>query len=137
MAIRVRHLSRKESGRLRGVPVQKFARVLLACIRLLNGGAALLVPGFLARQIGVDANANPGVVYVFRMFGIRTVLIGAELLVQTGERRSEAVRRAVVIHASDTLAAFLATCSNHFPKQGRAIIFISALNTVLAIIANR
>jgi hypothetical protein len=104
---------------------------------LLNGGAALLAPGFLARQIGVDPDANPGIVYVFRMFGIRTVLIGAELLMQTGERRSEALRRAVVIHASDTLAAFLATLSGQFPKQGRAIVWISALNTALAIVANR
>jgi hypothetical protein len=119
------------------VPVREYARVLLACIRLLNGGAALLVPGFLARQIGVDPNANPGVVYVFRMFGIRTVLLGAELLVVSGERRSEAVRRAVLIHASDTLAAFLATRSSQFPKQGRTIVFISALNTALAIVANR
>src|SRR5437762_8290283 len=106
-------------GRLRRVAIHDYARVLLACIRLLNGGAALLVPGFLARRIGVDPDANPGIVYVFRMFGIRTVLIGAELLVQTGDRRQEAVRRAVVIHASDTVAAFLATLNGRFPKQGR------------------
>ena len=112
-----------------------LARVLLALIRLVNGGAALLVPSFLARQIGVDADANPGVVYVFRMFGIRTVLIGVELLVKTGDRRSEALRRAVLIHASDTLAAYLVTLSNNFPKQGRLIVWISALNTGLAIIA--
>ena len=42
------------------------------------------------------------------MFGIRTVLIGAELLMQTGDRRAEALRRAILIHASDTLAALLA-----------------------------
>jgi hypothetical protein len=114
-----------------------YARILLACIRLLNGTAALLVPGFLARQIGVDPDANPGVKYVFRMFGIRTVLIGAELLMQTGDRRAEALRRAVVIHASDTLAAFLATLSGAFPKHGRSIVWISAINTLLAIIANR
>jgi hypothetical protein len=118
------------------VGVQDYARVLLACIRLLNGGAALLVPGFLARQIGVDPDANPGITYVFRMFGIRTVLIGAELLVQTGDRRTEAVRRAVVIHASDTLAAYLATLSGQFPKKGKTIVWISAMNTALAIIAN-
>jgi hypothetical protein len=117
--------------------VPDVARVLLASIRLLNGGLALLAPGFLARQIGVDAEANPGVAYVFRMFGIRTVLIGAELLVQTGERRSEAVHRAVLIHASDTLAAFLATQSSHFPSKSRTIVWISALNTLLAIVANR
>lgn len=109
----------------------------LACIRLLNGSAALLVPGVLARQIGVDPDANPGIVYVFRMFGIRTVIIGAELLVRKGERRKELLREAVFIHASDTLAAYLATLSGQFPKQGRLIVWISALNTVLAIVANR
>jgi hypothetical protein len=119
------------------VAIQDYARVLLACIRLLNGGAALLVPGFLARQIGIDPDTYPGITYVFRMFGIRTVLIGAELLMQTGERRAEAVRRAVLIHASDTLAAFLATSNGQFPKSGRAILWISALNTALAIVANR
>jgi hypothetical protein len=114
-----------------------YARILLAWIRLLNGFAALLIPGFLARQIGVDPDANPAVTYVLRMFGIRTVLIGAELLVQTGDRRAEALRRAILIHASDTLAAFLASLSPRFPKQGRTIIWISAANTVLALIANR
>jgi hypothetical protein len=117
--------------------VRDYARILLAGIRLLNGVAALLVPGFLARQLGIDPDANPGVKYVFRMFGIRTVLIGAELLVQTGDRRAEALRRAVLIHAADTLAAFLATLSPQFPKNGRVIVWISAVNTALAIIANR
>lgn len=123
--------------RLRAMTVPDVARVLLASIRLLNGGLALLAPGFLARQIGVDPEANPGVMYVFRMFGMRTVLIGAELLVQTGKRRSEALHRAVLIHASDTLAAFLATQSSQFPSKSRTIVWISALNTALAIIANR
>ena len=119
------------------MPIPEYARVLLACIRLLNGALALLTPAFLARQIGVDPDATPGVLYVFRMFGVRTVLLGAELLVQTGERRSEALHRAVLIHASDTLAAFLATQSSHFPRKSRTIVWISALNTLLAVVANR
>jgi hypothetical protein len=119
------------------VAIAEYARVLLGCIRLLNGGLALLVPGFLARQIGVDPDANPGILYVFRMFGIRTVLIGAELLQPASEQRTEAVRRAVLIHASDTLAAFLATLNGNFPRARRAIVAISGLNTVLALLANR
>jgi hypothetical protein len=115
---------------------REVARILLALIRLVNGLAALLVPGFLARQVGINPDANPGVLYVFRMFGIRTVLLGAELLVQTGDRRSEAVRRAILIHASDTVAAFLATLNGNFPKNGRIIVGISAANTALALIAN-
>ena len=122
---------------MRGVAIPDYARILLACIRLLNGGLALLAPGFLARQIGVDPDANPGIVYVFRMFGIRTVLVGAELLQPRGPRRDEALQRAVLIHASDTLAAVLASTSSQFPKSGRGIVAISALNTLLAIIANR
>ncbi len=117
--------------------LRESARILLACIRLLNGLLALLVPGFLAHQVGVDAETNPGILYVFRMFGIRTVLIGAELLMQTGDRRAEALRRAVVIHASDTLAAYMALRSGYFPKKGRIIVWISAFNTLLAVIANR
>jgi hypothetical protein len=119
------------------VAIPDYARVLLGCIRLLNGGLALVAPGFLARQIGVDPDANPGIVYVFRMFGIRTVLVGAELLQPHGPRRDDALKRAVLIHASDTLAAFLAAMSAQFPKSGRGVVAISALNTLLAIIANR
>jgi hypothetical protein len=114
-----------------------LARIVLALIRLFNGLAALLVPGILARQVGVDPDANPGVLYVFRMFGIRTVLLGIELLVQTGDRRAEALRRAVIIHASDTVAAALASFSSNFPKKGRLIVVISAINTALAFIASR
>ena len=113
------------------------ARIALASTRLLNGGMALLVPGFLAKQVGVDPDVNPGITYVFRMFGIRTVLIGADLLTQDGERRREALNRAALIHASDTLAAFLAALSGQFPKKGRVIVAISAMNTLLAVLANR
>ena len=117
--------------------LRDYARILLALIRLFNGLAGLLAPSFLARQVGIDPEANPGALYVFRMFGIRTVLLGIELLFQTGERRTEAVRRAVLIHASDTAAAFLASRSANFPKRSRLIVWISATNTVLAILANR
>ena len=117
--------------------LRDYARLLLAAIRLFNGGAALLAPGFLARQIGVDPQANPGVLYVFRMFGIRTVLIGADLLLQDSQRRHDAVRRAPLVHASDTVAAILAARSGQIPRGGRVIVAISALNTLLAVVANR
>jgi hypothetical protein len=114
-----------------------YARIALAWIRLINGAAALIAPAFLARQVGVDPDLNPGIKYAFRMFGIRTILIGADLLLQTGEQRAQSVRAAVVIHASDTLAALLAALSKRFPRRARFIVVISAINTTLAIYANR
>jgi hypothetical protein len=116
---------------------REYARVLLACIRLVNGLLALLAPSFLSQRVHIDAEANPAALYVWRMFGIRTVLLGADLLLQKGERRAEAVRIGIVVHASDTLAAFLAGRSGRLPRRSaRMIVAISAFNTALAIYAN-
>jgi hypothetical protein len=114
------------------------ARIALASIRLFNGLTALVAPRSLAERLGIDADANPAALYVMRMFGVRTVLIGVDLFVLKGERRREALRHAVLIHASDTLAAFLASRSAAFPRpMARVIVLISAVNTVLAIYASR
>ena len=114
-----------------------LARVLLALIRLVNGLLALAVPQMLARNIGIDPSENPAVLYVFRMFGIRTVLIGLDLLAP-GERRAQALHVAPLIHASDTLAAFLASLNGRFPKPTAwVVVGISAFNTLLALIARR
>jgi hypothetical protein len=114
------------------------ARVLLACIRLFNGLAALLAPHMLAQRLGIDAENNPAAVYMMRMFGIRTVLIGADLLLEKGERRKEALRLGIVVHASDTLAAYLAAKTGKLPgNMGRTIVAISTFNTALALYASR
>src|SRR5919204_3533205 len=118
------------------MPSPDTARTLLACIRLINGGLALLAPGFLARRLGVDPDRQPAILYVFRMFGIRTVLIGADLLLQTDQQQADNVRRAVLIHASDTLAAGLAARTGRLPgAAGLTITLISAVNTLLALYA--
>lgn len=113
------------------------ARLLLAAIRLLNGAAALLVPQLLARRLGADPDTDPAVLYALRMFGIRTVVIGVDLLVQTGERRAESLRRGILIHASDTIAAALAGLSGRLPgRTGLMITLISLANTLLATYAS-
>ena len=60
------------------------ARYTLAAIRLFNGGVALFAPETLARRLGADPQANGAVIYVLRMFGIRTVVIGTERIVNGG-----------------------------------------------------
>ena len=57
------------------------ARYTLAAISLFNGGAALSAPEQLARRLGDDPQTDGAVIYVLRMFGIRTLVIGTELLV--------------------------------------------------------
>jgi len=60
------------------------ARKMLAAIRLFNGTAGLLVPEFLLQRLGADRETGRSGVYPFRMFGIRTMLIGADLLLLLG-----------------------------------------------------
>jgi hypothetical protein len=82
-----------------------FARITLAGIRLFNGVAALFVPATLARRLGVDPEANPA---VLRLFGVRTVIIGAQLLLRDSGVRAHSLRVAPVIHALDVTAALIA-----------------------------
>jgi len=108
------------------------ARIALASVRLVNGTAALLQPGLLARGLGADPEQNPALLYALRMFGVRTVVIGLDLL----RREPPAMRSAVPIHASDTLAAVV--LSRQLPPEKRALVVgISALNTVLALLLRR
>ena len=109
------------------------ARRLLGAIRIVNGSAALFAPATLAARLGADPE-NPALLYAFRMFGVRTVLIGRDMF----RGAPHALRAAPLIHASDTLAAALAAASGKVPRRaGTIITAISAFNTVLALAARR
>lgn len=118
--------------------IEDYARVTLAAIRLFNGGAALFAPGALAARTGVRAAADGPVLYPWRMFGIRTLLIGSDLLSRNDEVRRHALRVAGIVHASDTASAFAALRSGQVPrKTAVTATAISSLNTVLALLARR
>lgn len=113
-------------------------RKLLAGIRIVNGTAGLLAPELLLGRLGADLTRDRSGIYPFRMFGIRTILIGADLLVLHGEQRRRATRLAILIHASDTAAAAIAGLRGDLPRKAAAVTtMISAGNTVLAVLANR
>jgi hypothetical protein len=115
---------------------RSWPRYALAGIRLVNGGAALFTPEQLAKRLGADPEANGAVVYALRMFGVRTILIGAELLVLGGEDLDRSLRKGVVIHASDTVAAAAAGAKGYLPPRTAALTtLISTVNTGLAIAA--
>jgi hypothetical protein len=111
-----------------------YARILLAGIRLFNGVAALFAPELLARQFG--DNPNHAVVYALRLFGVRTIIVGIELLAPDEKLRASALRYAIPIHASDTLSAALAGIQGQLPSRASMMLTaISGVNTALAIVA--
>jgi hypothetical protein len=115
-----------------------YARIALASIRLFNGIAALFVPAALARRLGVDPETNRAALYVLRLFGVRTILIGAQLLLRDEGLRAHSVRVAPVIHALDAAAALVAGDRGHLPQRPSTIAaLISTVNTGLAVIARK
>ncbi|KHO20487.1 hypothetical protein QQ44_25640 [Mycolicibacterium setense] len=116
--------------------VPTAARKALAVIRILNGAAGLLAPEKLLGRLGVDTAQDRSGTYPFRMFGIRTVIIGLELLMLRGEELRRAEKLAVLIHATDTASATVTAARGDLPrKQGLVAIVISAINTALAVTA--
>jgi len=111
-------------------------RIALGVIRLTNGLVALLAPGFLAERLGRAGERNSAAQYLLRMFGIRTVFLGLDLLARDEDRRREALRRAPIIHASDVLAVLVAGASRQIPVRAAAAGFgISCVNLWLALVA--
>lgn len=112
------------------------ARTALATVRLINGALGLVAPMVLLRRLGFDATTGRAGVYPFRMFGVRTLLIGADLLLLDGEERRRATRVAVLIHAADTVSAACAGITGDLPRRAAIMTTaLSACNTVLAVLA--
>jgi hypothetical protein len=112
------------------------ARKSLALIRIVNGVAGLLAPELLLRRLGVNTTTDRAGTYPFRMFGIRTILIGLDLLLLRGDELRRAEKLAVLIHATDTVSAAVTAARGDLPrKQGLVATGISAVNTGLAVVA--
>ncbi len=112
------------------------ARITLGVIRLINGALALLAPGILVRRLGGGATARPVARYAFRLFGVRTILLGSELLLPNGPVRDQARRTAVIVHAADTTAAAWGAWRRELPPRvAMATVAISSINTMLAVLA--
>ena len=119
------------------MPVGTAALRALAVIRIVNGLLALVFPAVLVRRTSADpSDRSP--YYAFRMFGIRTVVLGADLLLLQGAALERATRQAVVIHSSDTVCAVVGGLRGDLPRRAaRITVAISSVNTVLAVLAYR
>lgn len=114
------------------------ARILLALVRIVNGSLGLLAPPIPSRPLAADPDARAPAYYPFRLFGVRTILTGAELLSRDPEVRERAVRFALPIHATDTASAALGGLLGEMPpRTAWKLVALSGTNTVLALLARR
>lgn len=114
-----------------------ITKQVLAGIRLVNGGLALAVPNVLGARLGVNTSSSPGLGYAFRLFGVRTVLIGVQLWRAPAVPDNSTVREAILVHGADTAAAVAVYRLGELPRRGALLaIAISATNTALAVLLN-
>jgi len=118
--------------------VQTLARLALATIRITVGTTALFAPRVFARRVEVDPDRHPAVIYFARLYGVRTIVIGTDLLLRDEAMRTLALRTGVVIHLSDAAAAAIAGARHQIPRRAAVkAMLLSSLNAGLAIVAQR
>lgn len=110
------------------------ARYALGIVRLVNGGLGLVLPRVLIRRID-SSDPSPAAVYAFRLFGIRNILIGRDVLVRRGEALDRCIDEAVVVHGCDSLTATVLTVTGAVPRRaGLLLMAVSVTNTTLALL---
>jgi hypothetical protein len=117
--------------------VARGSRYALGGIRIVNGTLGLLAPALIQRRLGdLAPERNAAAIYGLRLFGVRTVLIGLDLFRLTGPALDNALRSAVLIHATDTATVLtLRRRKVLSPELARPLALISGLNTGLAVTA--
>jgi hypothetical protein len=116
--------------------IGQAARYALAGVRIVNGSLALIAPSVIIRRFGESSASDNAAVYGLRMFGIRTVVLGVDLLALSGPSRRRALGQAIIIHASDTATAAALGLSGRVRRPWAiALTLISATNTGLALTA--
>ncbi|HEU5353211.1 MAG TPA: hypothetical protein VFU65_02060 [Actinocrinis sp.] len=115
-----------------------IARTTLSCIRIFNGAVGLFAAEKMAASLGGELGEDKRFVYPARMFGVRTIALGLDLLTLRADDASaqHILRQAVVIHATDTAAAAYAGKRGELsPRAAKITTAISAVNTVLAVVS--
>lgn len=108
----------------------------LAAVRLANGGIALLAPGLIARRLSDVQHNDAALTYVLRMFGIRTIFLGLDLLLVSRDSRARSLRRSPLIHAIDAVAAGAGLVSGRLERRAGLIgLAMSTVNLGLSLAA--
>ncbi|MFC6066039.1 hypothetical protein [Streptomyces ochraceiscleroticus] len=121
-------------GKTKKPALRPYAQYALASIRLFNGATALVAPTVLIQRLEGTSPPPPAAVYAFRLFGIRTVLLGLHMFTDDGDKLREGLREGLLIHGSDTMTAALLGIRGMVPPRTAALITaISATNVALCL----
>src|SRR5258708_19412729 len=93
---------------------------------LVNGTFGVFAPRFLIRQLGIKPEIEPGMIYVFRMFGIRTIFLAVDLF-RFPSQRGRSLREGILVHGTDMTAALTGTALGQLPRRKGLIVSAASL----------
>lgn len=113
----------------------KTARLTLGAVRLANGSVALAAPRWYGGKAGLDLDRDPAAVHIVRMFGVRTVLLGADVLVRPAPVRRASLLVAPLVHGADLASALTAARRGELPRKAAVTAAgFSAINLVASVV---
>lgn len=113
------------------------ARTTIAGLRAAIGVSTILAPRVTMKMFGVDADDNPAVPYLARLFGARELYLASPFLMPApGLDEQELASRAVPVDGADTVAALAAGIKGYLPwRAAFPAAAIAAAATYLGTIA--
>lgn len=113
------------------IPVRpEQARQLIVGLRIAIGSAFWLAPRRTCQVLGVDADDNPALPFLVRLFGSRDVAMGAALADAKGAARARQLRWGMVVDATDGLAALAGAARGYLRPRGAALMVAGVLAAV-------
>jgi hypothetical protein len=100
---------------------------LLISIRVAIGTGAWLAPSLAGRLFGLDAEANPQLPYVGRLFGVRDVALGAGLQLSSASSRRLWLQLGLLCDAADVLSGLVAGRNGEIGKVSTVLVTAPAL----------
>jgi hypothetical protein len=98
------------------------------------GTLGLFAPKVLINRLDPGSEPSPAAIYAFRLFGVRTILLGSELLIRPEAEVQRALRQGVIIHASDLMTIVLLGASGKVPRNSAVLTsLISGANVAMAV----
>lgn len=100
--------------------------------RVAIGAVAILSPPTAAKLFRLDADANPQLPYLSRMFGSRELALGVLTLAATGTAWRNVVLVGIAVDGADAVAGHLAGQEGYVSRTTATMLTLPALCAVAA-----
>jgi hypothetical protein len=109
---------------------QRNAVKTVAGIRLAIGAGAWMTPRLSGRLFGLDAQANPQMPYMGRLFGVRDIALAWGALGAEGDAQRQWLIAGIACDAADTLAGLAGGRAGYLPKLTSVLVCGAALSAL-------